>query len=169
MSLIDAIKTDRGTQLRLGALAADLTALIASFAPGGGTMAAGAAGLTSLSFDVAADIVDGESFGQVTKNAAQNLLFGIVGLIPGGKTWQITKRVATWATALRQASLITPTVFNKLQTGESLTLDELKQVQRSLSTLLNASTVSKTHYNLAKMKKRGSIDTGNRTIKGDKG
>jgi hypothetical protein len=96
-------------------------------------------------------------------------LFGIVGLIPGGKTWQITKRVATWATALRQASLITPTVFNKLQTGESLTLDELKQVQRSLSTLLNASTVSKTHYNLAKMKKRGSIDTGNRTIKGDKG
>lgn len=169
MSLIDAIKTDRGTQLRLGALAADLAALITSFAPGGGTMAAGAAGVTSLILDGAADIVDGESAGQIAKNAAQNLLFGIVGLIPGGKAWQITKRLATWGTALSQAALITPTVANKLKSGEQLSLDELKQVQRSLSTLLNASTVSKTHYNLAKMKKRGSIDTGNRTIKGDKG
>ena len=164
-----SFKLDGPMTLRLAALTADVAGLIASFAPGGGTLAAGAAGVASLGADLTADIID-ESVtkGQVASNAAANLFFGIVGLIPGGKVWKVTKTLGALGGSLYSLGIISVPIYNKIKNGESLTYDDWKSVLAGLSTIVNTGTMAKSAYTLKKMKS-SQTSTGSHTIKSDQG
>jgi len=98
--------------MRAGALAADVAGLISSFVPGYGTAGAAVSGVASTGLDMAADVIDPSvTKGQVALNAAANLAFGIVGLIPGGKVWKVTKNLAKYGLFLTQMGVISPTIY----------------------------------------------------------
>lgn len=164
-----SFELDGPMTLRLAALAADVAGLISSFAPGGGTVAAGVSGVASLGADLTADIID-ESVTkeQVASNAAANLFFGIVGLIPGGKVWKVAKTLGALGGSLYSLGVISVPIYNKIKNGESLTYDDWKSVLAGLSTIVNTGTMARSAYTLKKMKSN-QTPTGSHTIKSDQG
>lgn len=164
-----SFKLDGPMTLRLAALTADVAGLISSFAPGGGTLAAGAAGVVSFGADWAADAIDDSvTKGEVASNAAANLFFGIVGLIPGGKVWKVTKTLGALGGSLYSLGVISVPIYNKIKNGESLTYDDWKSVLAGLSTIVNTGTMARSAYTLKKMKSN-QTPTGSHTIKSDQG
>jgi len=86
---------------RLTAITADLTGLLASFAPTVGTAVAAGTGLTSLGANLVADIADKSvTKSQVFWNTLSNLGLGVVSLLPGGGLSKLTKILKTGATYL---------------------------------------------------------------------
>jgi len=80
---------------RLGTLATDVGALVASFVPGYGTAVSGGLSLIGAGADLIADIGDDKvSKGQVLTNLGTNILTGVLGLIPGGKAGSIGAKIA---------------------------------------------------------------------------
>lgn len=77
--------------MRLGALAADIASLGASFAPGGGTIASGILGLGASGTDFAADIMQDGFQWKDLGTLGVNIGLDVVGLLPGGKSLKITK------------------------------------------------------------------------------
>jgi hypothetical protein len=150
-------KLDGPMVLRMAAFAADVAGLVASFMPGGGTVAAGVTGAASFVLDSAADLSD-ESVSGTDKalNAASNLFFGVLGMIPGGKVWKVTKTLGALGGSLYSLGIITPDIYKKVKAGESLTYDDWKSVYAGLSILVNSSTMARSTYNLHKMKKLGA-------------
>ena len=69
---------------RVVSLVGDLVSLGGTYANIGGTV-------VSTGSDLVADIAAGESLGTTLLNAAQNVGFGVLGLIPGGKAAKLTK------------------------------------------------------------------------------
>ena len=69
---------------RVVSLVGDLVSLGGTYANIGGTV-------VSTGSDLVADIASGESLGTTLWNAAQNVGFGVLGLIPGGKAAKLTK------------------------------------------------------------------------------
>ena len=127
---------DAAMVLRAGALAADVAGLIASFVPGYGTAGAAVSGVASTGLDMTADVIDPSvTKGQVALNAAANLAFGIVGLIPGGKVWKVTKNLAKYGLFLTQMGAISPAIYSKLTSDQPLTYDDWKAVYAGLSAL----------------------------------
>lgn len=161
---------DGAMGFRLGALVTDIAGLISSFIPGYGTAAAGVAGLTSLGLDMTADIMD-ESVtkGQVARNAALNLGMGIVGLIPGGKAWKITKSLLVYAPALANLGVLTPDIISKLgrvkDGSYSLTYDDWKSIYAALSTVTGLSSNAVTATKLKRLKGNASESSGKSTVK----
>jgi hypothetical protein len=104
-----------------------------------------------------ADILDESVSGtDVTLNAASNLFFGVLGMIPGGKVWKVTKALGALGGSLYSLGIITPDIYKKVKAGESLTYDDWKSVYAGLSILVNSSTMARSTYNLHKMKKLGA-------------
>jgi hypothetical protein len=164
-----SFKLDGPMTLRLAALTADVAGLVSSFMPGGGTLAAGATGVISLGADLAADFTDESvTAGQAVGNAAANLFFGIVGLIPGGKVWKVTKTLGALGYSLYSLGVISAPIYDKIKNGESLTYDDWKSVLAGLSTIVNTGTMARSAYTLKKMK-ANQTPTGSHTIKSDKG
>ena len=87
---------------RLGAAVGDLTAAIAGFFPGAGTITAGVAGFGSTGVNFFTDLSDDAvTAGEMWKNLGLNLGMDIIGLIPGGgaasKMGKIVKTLKTTA------------------------------------------------------------------------
>ena len=161
---------DGAMGFRLGALVTDIAGLISSFIPGYGTAAAGVAGLTSLGLDMTADIMDESvSKGQVALNAALNLGMGIVGLIPGGKAWKITKSLLVYAPALANLGILTPDIISKLgrvkDGSYSLTYDDWKNIYAALSTVTGLSSNAATATKLKRLKGNAPESSGKSTVK----
>ena len=110
--------------LRIGAMAQDVGALAASFAPGYGTAASGILGLTSMGTNLVADLNDESLSGwDVAKNAALNTGLAAIGLIPGGKAASLAKYAKLVPKILARANAI-GLVFN----------DEVKKSLATLTT-----------------------------------
>lgn len=156
------LKTEDG--LRIAAAAADITALIASFAPGAGTAVSAAAGLTSLGLDLTADAMDDSVNGwQVAKNAAANLGLSLVSLIPGGgagKVFKSAKRILPLAIqAYNSMGVImdknVQESVNKMFNGKEgdFTVDDWKNVLSVFKVITSAGTTAGTLTKAAKYRK----------------
>ena len=144
---------DAAMVMRTGALAADVAGLISSFVPGYGTAGAAVSGVASTGLDMAADVIDPSvTKGQVALNAAANLAFGIVGLIPGGKVWKVTKNLAKYGLFLTQMGVISPTIYQKLTSDQPLTYDDWKAVYAGLSALTGTASNIATAAKLKRLK-----------------
>lgn len=130
---------------RLTAITADLTGLLASFAPTIGTAVAAGTGLTSLGANLVADIAD-ESVtkSQVFWNALSNFGLGVVSLLPGGglsKLTKILKAGATYVPLLMgvansyQDRALIESAFKKWNHPKDITNEELKAVAYAMTTL----------------------------------
>jgi hypothetical protein len=139
--------------MRAGALAADVAGLISSFVPGYGTAGAAISGVASTGLDMAADVIDPSvTKGQVALNTAANLAFGIVGLIPGGKVWKVTKNLAKYGLFLTQMGVLSPTIYSKLTSDQPLTYDDWKAVYAGLSALTGTASNIATAAKLKRLK-----------------
>lgn len=144
---------DAAMVMRAGALAADVAGLISSFVPGYGTAGAAVSGVASTGLDMAADVIDPSvTKGQVALNAAANLAFGIVGLIPGGKVWKVTKNLAKYGLFLTQMGVLSPTIYSKLTSDQPLTYDDWKAVYAGLSALTGTASNIATAAKLKRLK-----------------
>lgn len=155
---------DASMKLRLGALLADVTGLVASFVPGYGTAAAGAAGAISFGADLVADSMDDSvTRREMISNAAVNLGMGVVGLIPGGKAWKVTKSLIAYTPALIQLGALTPDLVQKIQKVKegtySLTYDDWKQIAAVTSTVLGgvSNIASASKLQIMKNRSKGEI------------
>ena len=144
---------DAAMIMRAGALTADVAGLISSFVPGYGTAGAAVSGVASTGLDMAADVIDPSvTKGQVALNAAANLAFGIVGLIPGGKVWKVTKNLAKYGLFLTQMGVLSPTIYSKLTSDQPLTYDDWKAVYAGLSALTGTASNIATAAKLKRLK-----------------
>lgn len=132
---------------RMGAAAADITSIVASFVPGYGTAVAGAGGLASLGANLAADWTDDSvTAGQMIKNIGVNTGLAIVGLVPGlgaaTKTGRVLATIAKWIpriVALGAAGqvAISPEIHKSLEKvisdPKNLTVNDWKNIGYALS------------------------------------
>lgn len=132
---------------RMGAAAADITSIVASFVPGYGTAVAGAGGLASLGANLAADWTDDSvTAGQMIKNIGINTGLAIVGLVPGlgaaTKTGRVLATIAKWIpriVALGAAGqvAISPEIHKSLEKvisdPKNLTVNDWKNIGYALS------------------------------------
>ena len=155
--------------VRFGAMAADVTALVASFAPGYGTAASGVLSLGSTAADLTADIMDDSvSAGQVMTNLGTNLGMAVLGLIPGGKSAGIASKIAKWTPKIIAAATAANLAFNddihkslgKLTSSEKLTVDDWKNVGIALSSVSGLTRSGKAAYQ-ARQFKNAKTPTGN--------
>lgn len=127
---------DPSMKLRLGALSADILALLSSLVPAYGTATSAVLGTTSAGLDFLADKQDSSvSATEMGLNLAANIGFGLIGLIPGGKAWGITKKIIKYAPALLSIGLPTQ-LIDKLKNGESWTYDDWRTAHQILSTVV---------------------------------
>lgn len=131
--------------IRATAMAEDIGAFVASFAPGYGTATAGALGLTSMITNAIADKMDPSvSTGEWWRNLGANLGLGVLGLVPGGKSVGLLKNLAHFAPrvigVISSAGILTDkdtrNSWNKvLQSGEDakLTVEDWKNIGKSLT------------------------------------
>lgn len=133
---------------RMGAMAADIAALGASFIPGYGTAAAGALGIGSTALDAVADFSDDSvGMGEAFKNLAVNTGLTALALIPGmglakGGKWM--NKVVKWAPRLMAAWAVMGTIgdrqvhemFDKLKDSNAkFTVEDYKALGRVLQTV----------------------------------
>lgn len=147
--------------VRFGAMAADVTALVASFAPGYGTAASGVLSLGSTAADLTADIMDDSvSAGQVFTNLGANLGMAVLGLIPGGKSAKIAGKIAKYAPKILAAATAANLVLNddihkslgKLTSDEKLTVNDWKNIGIALSSVSGLTRSGKAAYQARKFK-----------------
>ena len=147
--------------VRFGAMAADVTALVASFAPGYGTAASGILSLGSTAADLTADIMDDSvSAGQVLTNLGANLGMTVLGLIPGGKSAKIAGKIAKYAPKIIAAATAANLALNddihkslgKLTSDEKLTVNDWKNIGIALSSVSGLTRSGKAAYQARKFK-----------------
>lgn len=147
--------------VRFGAMAADVTALVASFAPGYGTAASGVLSLGSTAADLTADIMDDSvSAGQVFTNLGANLGMAVLGLIPGGKSAKIAGKIAKYAPKILAAATAANLALNddihksigKLTSDEKLTVNDWKNIGIALSSVSGLTRSGKAAYQARKFK-----------------
>lgn len=143
----DGVELSTADQLKLGALAGDLTGLIASFVPGVGNIVGATAGLGSTILSGIADAQDEDGFTwSDAGNAGLNLLFDVGSFIPGlgtvSKIAKATKSIKRFAPVLRgvlqsigAGSAVL--ALNKIaeDKGEA-TLDDWRQLANGLTPLI---------------------------------
>lgn len=158
---------DPSMKLRLGALSADIIALLSSLAPTYGTAAAAIAGATSAGLDFWADKKDNAvSATEMGLNLAANIGFGIIGLIPGGKAWGITKKIIKYAPALLSIGLPAQ-LIDKLKNGESWTYDDWRTAHQVLSTVVGGLSNKAHEVKLRNLKQNtSSSGIGKHRVKG---
>lgn len=132
---------------RMGAAAADIASIVASFVPGYGTAIAGAGGLASLGANLAADWTDDSvTAGEMIKNIGINTGLAVVGLVPGlgsaTKTGRVLATIAKWIpriVALGAAGqvAISPEIHKSLEKvvsdPKNLTVNDWKNIGYALS------------------------------------
>lgn len=147
--------------VRFGAMAADVAALVTSFAPGYGTAASGVLSLGSTAADLTADIMDDSvSAGQVFTNLGANLGMAVLGLIPGGKSAKIAGKIAKYAPKIIAAATAANLVLNddihkslgKLTSDEKLTVNDWKNIGIALSSVSGLTRSGKAAYQARKFK-----------------
>lgn len=155
--------------VRFGAMAADVTALVASFAPGYGTAASGILSLGSTAADLTADIMDDSvSAGQVLTNLGANLGMTVLGLIPGGNSGKIASKIAKWTPKILAAATAGNLALNsdihkslgKLTSDEKLTVNDWKNIGIALSSVSGLTRSGKAAYQ-ARQFKNAKTPTGN--------
>lgn len=154
--------------VRFGAMAADVTALVASFAPGYGTAASGILSLGSTAADLTADIMDDSvSAGQVLTNLGANLGMTVLGLIPGGNSGKIASKIAKWTPKILAAATAGNLALNsdihkslgKLTSDEKLTVNDWKNIGIALSSVSGLTRSGKAAYQ-ARQFKNAKTPTG---------
>lgn len=164
---------------RFGAMAADVGALVASFAPGYGTAASGILSLGSTAADLTADIMDKSvSAGQVMTNLGANLGMAVLGLIPGGKSAGIASKIAKWTPKIIAAATAANLALNddihkslgKLTSDEKLTVNDWKNIGIALSSVSGLTRSGKAAYQARKFKAEapsGDVKVSVKGIEGD--
>lgn len=159
---------------RLGAAAADVASIVASFVPGYGTAASAALGLGSTLTNLGADIADDSiSAGDTAWNAILGLGMDVVGLIPGfgaaGKSGKIVKNLVKLTPKLLTiwgaSQSFAPAVeaLKKINDGKDLTVDDWKALSMGLSSLAGISRMGTSSLKANAYK--SAAKTGDRTIK----
>lgn len=167
--------------LRAGAIAADLTSIVASFVPTVGTAASGVAGLTGAGLDLAADVMDKSvSAKQVGTNLLTNLGLSAFALVPvvgsSGKIAKIAKWIPRGIGMVSAAGItLDDSVhksLNKLVKGEfnSITRDDWKNISHFAQALSGISQIRRHGYNAAKYRGLNTkTSSGEFTIKSKEG
>lgn len=132
---------------RMSAAGADITAMLAAFIPGYGTLASGIAGLGSTGANAYADWKDPSlSAGEALKNTIFNLGFDTIGLIPGiGATGKGAKIIRSIVKITPKILMTLETIgvandspeivksFKKIGSSESLTVQDWQNIARGIS------------------------------------
>ena len=163
--------------MRLTTMAQDVASIVASFVPGAGTGVAAGLGVTSMSTDLVADILDpAVSGGEVAKNLAINAGFAVAGMIPGAKMGKVAKNIVKWAprlmTIVAGTGLAmdesTQNTFKKIAKGEmQFTREDWKNISRVLQFASGTVRAGKGAYDAHKVKK-GIVASDNVTLEGVK-
>lgn len=152
---------------RAGALVGDVTSLLASFS-GIGSVASAGIGAASTAANQAADMMEGQSFGQALWNNAGSYVLDAISLIPFAKAAKVPKMIKSVS---RFAPLMTTTLaayqglsnggeyidsWNKVKNGESLTVGDWRNILSSLQLVLGGTAAThraskaKSHVDAAK-------------------
>lgn len=152
---------------RMGALAGDVASLLASFT-GVGSVASAGIGAASTAATQAADMMEGQSFGQALWNNAGSYVLDAISLIPFAKAAKVPRMIKN---AGRFAPLMTTALatyqglsnsreyldsWNKVKNGESLTVGDWRNILSSLQLVLGGTATThraskaKSHVEAAK-------------------
>lgn len=138
---------------RMGALAGDVASLLASFT-GVGSVASAGIGAASTAANQAADMMEGQSFGQALWNNAGSYVLDAISLIPFAKAAKVPKMIKNVG---RFAPLMTTALatyqglsngreyldsWNKVKNGESLTVGDWRNILSSLQLVLGGTAAT---------------------------
>lgn len=139
--------------IRMGALAGDVASLIASFT-GVGSVASAGIGAASTAANQAADMMEGQSFGQALWNNAGSYVLDAISLIPFAKAAKVPRMIKSVG---RFAPLMTTALatyqglsngkeyldsWNKVKNGESLTVGDWRNILSSLQLVLGGTAAT---------------------------
>lgn len=138
---------------RMGALAGDVASLLASFT-GVGSVASAGIGAASTAANQAADMMEGQSFGQALWNNAGSYVLDAISLIPFAKAAKVPRMIKNVG---RFAPLMTTALatyqglsngreyldsWNKAKNGESLTVGDWRNILSSLQLVLGGTAAT---------------------------
>lgn len=138
---------------RMGALAGDVASLLASFT-GVGSVASAGIGAASTAANQAADMMEGQSFGQALWNNAGSYVLDAISLIPFAKAAKVPRMIKNVG---RFAPLMTTALatyqglsngreyldsWNKAKNGESLTVGDWGNILSSLQLVLGGTAAT---------------------------
>ncbi len=138
---------------RMGALAGDVASLLASFT-GVGSVASAGIGAASTAANQAADMMEGQSFGQALWNNAGSYVLDAISLIPFAKAAKVPRMIKNVG---RFAPLMTTSLatyqglsngreyldsWNKAKNGESLTVGDWRNILSSLQLVLGGTAAT---------------------------
>lgn len=138
---------------RMGALAGDVASLLASFT-GVGSVASAGIGAASTAANQAADMMEGQSFGQALWNNAGSYVLDAISLIPFAKAAKVPRMIKNVG---RFAPLMTTALatyqglsngreyldsWNKVKNGESLTVGDWRNILSSLQLVLGGTAAT---------------------------
>lgn len=163
---------------RMGALAGDVASLLASFT-GVGSVASAGMGAASTAANQAADMMEGQSFGQALWNNAGSYVLDAISLIPFAKAAKVPRMIKSVG---RFAPLMTTALatyqglsssreyldsWNKVKNGESLTVGDWGNILSSLQLVLGGVTAT---HRASKAKSRvDAAVTGDEWVKTNQG
>lgn len=138
---------------RMGALAGDVASLLASFT-GVGSVASAGIGAASTAANQAADMMEGQSFGQALWNNAGSYVLDAISLIPFAKAAKVPRMIKNVG---RFAPLMTTALatyqglsngreyldsWSKAKNGESLTVGDWRNILGSLQLVLGGTAAT---------------------------
>ena len=171
----DSKELNAADMLRIGAIAADVTSIVAAFVPTIGTAASAGAGLTGAALDISADFLDPSvSSGQAWSNFATNLGLSALALFPivgsSGKALKTATKVAKWVPRILGAYATLGIAqdenvikaFNKVvDKPTELTVDDWKNIAIGLQAIAGVTQAGRQGYKYAKYKARTKgVETG---------
>lgn len=139
--------------IRMGALAGDVASLLASFT-GVGSVASAGLGAASTAANQAADMMEGQSFGQALWNNAGSYVLDAISLIPFAKAAKVPRMIKNVG---RFAPLMTTALatyqglsngreyldsWNKAKNGKSLTVGDWRNILSSLQLVLGGTAAT---------------------------
>lgn len=163
---------------RMGALAGDVASLLASFT-GVGSVASAGIGAASTAANQAADMMEGQSFGQALWNNAGSYVLDAISLIPFAKAAKVPRMIKNVG---RFAPLMTTALatyqglsngreyldsWNKAKNGESLTVGDWRNILSSLQLVLGG-TAATHRASKAKSHVKAAV-TGDEWVKTNQG
>lgn len=163
---------------RMGALAGDVASLLASFT-GVGSVASAGIGAASTAANQAADMMEGQSFGQALWNNAGSYILDAISLIPFAKAAKVPRMIKNVG---RFAPLMTTALatyqglsngreyldsWNKAKNGESLTVGDWRNILSSLQLVLGG-TAATHRASKAKSHVKAAV-TGDEWVKTNQG
>lgn len=163
---------------RMGALAGDVASLLASFT-GVGSVASAGIGAASTAANQAADMMEGQSFGQALWNNAGSYVLDAISLIPFAKAAKVPRMIKNVG---RFAPLMTTALatyqglsngreyldsWNKAKNGESLTVGDWRNILSSLQ-LVSGGTAATHRASKAKSHVEAAV-TGDEWVKTNQG